>query len=510
MRGDGMKTAILLVALWGVLLPSLSAWGASGKVGAVVDQAARELKRENYEEALDILLKGQKEGLRSPELSLLLGRTYRAMLNYSEARRALEEALSLKPGYPEAQLLLADTYIALDQPALALPLLQDLERQGFEPGNTAYLQGMAAYKEKRYPQALEYFRRAQQDPKLAQEAKFQESLTLAAMNRLPEAQKTMREAISLNPLSPTAGLAQGFAAALEGRTKDYQRFRFYGALGFDYDSNVTLQPGDPGAAQLVSGKGDVFYSQTALLEFNLLKPGPWALWTFYSYYQNFHFRIGSYDLWSNTIGLAPIYTWSNSRLWVPFAFNYSNVGSNKYATSYTLAPTYLYLFTPAHGLEVSARLARRYYWFPISFQQDERSGRAVGGSLAYYFFFKKQEGYLQARFTYEHEFTGGSNWDSNSYRFGLAALYPVTKSLKIKAFGDIILQPYNHFWTDGNIFVKYPRRDDKIYMTGIELTQQIYKGLELNLHYYYVRDDSNIALYDYDRHIVGGQLGYRY
>jgi hypothetical protein len=53
-------------------------------------------------------------------------------------------------------------------------------------------------------------------------------------------------------------------------------------------------------------------------------------------------------------------------------------------------------------------------------------------------------------------------------------------------------------------------RNDQILILGAQATYTIYKGLEANLHYYFVRDASNVALYDYNRHIFGAQLGYRY
>ena len=137
--------------------------------------------------------------------------------------------------------MLADTLIALNQPEQALPHLQQLQTSGYEPGQTTFLLGMAAYKQKQFSEAVEYFRQAQRDPKLAQEAKFQESMALAAQNRLSEARKAMESAFDLNPQSPIAGLAQGYAAALDVRLKDVPRCRFFVAVGFDYDSNVTLQ-----------------------------------------------------------------------------------------------------------------------------------------------------------------------------------------------------------------------------------------------------------------------------
>ena len=86
---------------------------------------------------------------------------------------------------------------------------------------------------------------------MAQEAKFQASLALAALNRLKEARKSMEEAIAINTQTQTADFAQRYMGILEKRLEEIKPFRATVTTGFDYDSNVTLQPGgrrsrDPG------------------------------------------------------------------------------------------------------------------------------------------------------------------------------------------------------------------------------------------------------------------------
>jgi len=506
-----MVVVIFLAVLWGWgLAAPLTASALAPDNGALVAQARQELGRENYEEALDMLTRAWQEGVRTPEAAFLLGRTYRSMLNYQEAKWYLQEAVRLKSDYREAQLLLADTLVGLDQAAQALPILMELEAAGYEPGHTSYIMGLAYYKEKNYPQAVQYFRKAQQDPKLAQDAKFQEAMALAAQNRLREAKQTMTEAIGLNPQSVTAGFAQGYAASLDRRLKDYKRLRFSAFGGFDYDSNVSLQPGDAAGSVPVSGKNDVFWSLAASVEYNVMRPGPLALWAYYGYYQNFHHKLTEYDLWSNTAGVVPTYTWEKSRLWMPYVFNYSVLGYNPYSTSHALSPTYLYLVTPKIGVEAGAQWAHREYWYPTYIDEDNRSGNLLVGTIACYYFLKKQEGYLQARFSYERDFTRGRNWDSSAYRFGLAFLYPLNEKWKVKATGDFVMQPYDNFWFNGIPTADNPKRYDNIFIGGLEITRIIYKGWEINAHCYYIRDESNIALYDYDRVITGVQLGYRY
>ena len=139
------------------------------------------------------------------------------MLNYAKAKEYLQEALRLKRDFRPAQLMLADTYLALDQPKEARPVLQDLLASGDEPGQTAFLMGVAATKEGQYSEALEYFRKAESEPKVAQEAKFQASLALAALNRVNEAKTAMQESIALNPQSQTADFAKRYMGVLSQR-----------------------------------------------------------------------------------------------------------------------------------------------------------------------------------------------------------------------------------------------------------------------------------------------------
>ena len=277
-----------LILGWSVLLllvGALPSLAVTPYDDVLVQQAVQNLKQENYDEALAQLTQAWEKGTRTPEKALLLGQVSRLMLNYSKAKGHLEEALRLKPDFHPAQLMLADTLLALDQPKDAKPILEKLAASGYEPGQTAYLQGMVATKEGQYSQALDYFRKAETDPKLAQEAKFQASLALAALNRLKEAKKAMADSIALNPETQTADFAQRYMGALTKRLEELRPFHITVTSGFDYDSNVTLAPGG-GAITTVSGKASAVFSQSALLEYTLFPAGPFSILSQYSYFQN--------------------------------------------------------------------------------------------------------------------------------------------------------------------------------------------------------------------------------
>lgn len=499
---------LLIAILLGGLLSGAPAWGVTPYDDVLVQKAAKNLAQENYDEALAELTEAWQKGAHTPEKAFLLGQTYRLMLNYPKAKEYLEEALRLKPNLPQAQLMLADTLLALEKPKEAQPYLEALESTGYESGQVAFLRGMTEAKQGKYSQALDYFRKAETDPKVAQEAKFQASLALAALNRLKEAKESMQQAIAVNPQTQTADFAQRYMGILEKRYEEVKPFRATVTAGYDYDSNVTLQPGGAGAAAQVAGQGDQVFTQTVSFEYNVNANQPFSLMNQYSYFQNFHPRLSTFDLMSHYVATVPTYSYSAGRVWAPLSFNYVDVQSDKYFTGYLVTPTWLHLLNEHVGLEGSARFNRKYYWFPIFLPQDDRNGKNVGGSLGAYYFFKKQTGFFQARLIYEHDFTTGTNWDNSSYRLLLSALYPVTDKLKVNAFVDLNYQPFDNQFFNGAGFED--KRLDKTIITGLQVTYNVWKGLDFNVHYFFTRDNSNTAIYNYSRHIVGMQLGYRY
>ncbi|MCL6621983.1 MAG: tetratricopeptide repeat protein [Syntrophobacterales bacterium] len=504
--------ALVLVAFLALLLsvPAGAAPAPPPAATALPPAVQGHLARQEYEEARELLLRAWEQGPRTAALALALGQVHRHLLDYPRALGYLEEARRQEPENPEVLFLLADTLIALDRTAEARPLLAALVARGYRPGPTQYLLGLAAAKERRPAEAAAHFRQAARDPVVAQEAALQESLSLAAARRLGEAESRLQETVRLGPYTGSGALARELLLAWEPRLPEVRRFRARVAAGFAYDSNVTLQPGAGAAAQQVSGQGDVFYHHLAELEYNLLPAGPWALWASYSFYQTLHRRLTRYDVLSHTWALTPTYVRPRTRWWLPLSFSYIDVGSDKYSTAFTASPTLLHLLTPRVGLEAGLRLARLYYWLPVFQPQDDRSGRQLGASAGLYYFLADGRGFVLLRFNYDHVATSGDNWDRNAYRLTLGARYPVTSRLTLRGFGEISWQPYVHVWVGDNFAAINPRRRDTLYTVGAEASYRLWRGLEAVASWYFIRDDSNIALYDYRRHLVGLQLGYRH
>ncbi len=500
---------LLLAILFNGLVIAAPTYALSPYDDVLVAQGLRNLQAENFDEALANFKTAWEKGAKTPEKAYYLGIVSYRLANYPQALTFMERALYLDPKFNEARLQLAAIYLALDKPNEALPYLQELEAAGYKPSLTAMYLGQAAAKQNQYSTAVRYFRQAETDPLLAQEAKIQASLALSREDKYSDARRALEEAISLNPTSREAGFAQRYADALDRRLKETRPLHIRLGASFDYDSNVTLTPGDVGAANVIpTGGRDAVFTQYGNFEYEFFPTGPYGLLTSYNLFMTWHPRLTMYDVLSHTFGVTPSYRTPNGTFWLPFRFNYTDLDSNKYWTAYTLTPTYLHMLKPNIGLETGLRLARNYYWWLQSFPQDDRSSLNIGGNVGMYYFFKKQQGYLQTRASYEYCDASGSNWTSSMYSLLLGTLYPITEKLRFNPTLELIYQPYDHPWFNG---VSYQaKRRDQILVFGFQVLYKLYKNFDLNLHYYYIRDDSNTPLYDYDRQITGALFEYRY
>jgi hypothetical protein len=288
-----------------------------------------------------------------------------------------------------------------------------------------------------------------------------------------------------------------------------QYLYLYGTTGWDYNSNAAQKPsGSDGAT--IPGRGGAAYTQNAKLGVRVNPQGPFDIQGMYEYYQVFNVtRPNSlYDSLMHTFTLRPSYLFGSTQISAPFFFNYTDVDSSKYSTSYVLQPTIFRRFTQEWGGEVAMNLSRLYVTAPVSINEYNRSGRAIGFLAGLYYYFDSDKGYIQARFGYDNFNAAGSNNDGSKILMMLNALYQPHPRIKLNPFISLGIDPYNNRYFDG-ITTQSPRNDTTLNIGAIA-TFNVYKWVDFNLHYYYTKDWSNVNLYSYDRHMVGGLLSFNY
>jgi hypothetical protein len=287
-----------------------------------------------------------------------------------------------------------------------------------------------------------------------------------------------------------------------------QYLYLYGTTGWDYNSNPAQKPGGSvGAA--IPGHGGAVYTQNAKVGVRANPQGPFDVQGVYEYFQNFNVvRPNSlYDSLMHTITVRPTYLFGSTQLSAPFFFNMTDVQSDKYSNSYVLQPTVFHRFTQEWGLEVAMNLARMYVSAPVTIGEYNRSGRSIGFLAGLYYYFD-DKGYIQARFGYDSFSAVGSNNDGSKILMMLNAFYQPHQRIKLNPFISLGIEPYNNRYTDG--ITTRSARSDTILNIGAIATVNLYKWIDLNVHYYFTHEWSNIGLYAYDRHMVGGLLSFSY
>jgi hypothetical protein len=287
------------------------------------------------------------------------------------------------------------------------------------------------------------------------------------------------------------------------------------SAGFDYDSNVNLRSyKNPPRERQPEGSAGL-YRQQAILGYNLPITSDLSVLAQYSYYQDFHFRLSPYDSLSHNLTLSPTYRFfgGSGQLVGLFNFNYMDIGSDKYKTSYSFLPTYYQMLNRRLMLEVGFGFERAYYTSPVTIQQDDRSAHTYGFNLGMFFFLNDaRTAYIQLRYSPLWNVTSGDNWDGAGHTFLLAGMIPATSQLSIRPYISYSYQPYFNTWVNASApFIGiYPKREDNWVTGGIQATYKIYKGLYTEAHYNFTVAASNINFYTYNRHVVGATIGYRY
>jgi len=222
------------------------------------------------------------------------------------------------------------------------------------------------------------------------------------------------------------------------------------SAGFGYDSNVPSRPmlQDDDTSRLGFGRGDYFYEHNLTAGYNYAVTPELGILAQYSLNQNFHFRLGQYDMFSNNVTLTPtLRLFQNSgQLAGLLNYNYLDIGSSKYRVFYTARPVYFQMIADNIMLETSAGFERRYYSVPVAANEDNPSSKNIIAYLGAYLFLNKQRtAYVQTRFTYDSNFAAGSNWDYDGYRIFVAAVFPIISQVTGQVYFDLYNQYFNKY-----------------------------------------------------------------
>ena len=308
-----------------------------------------------------------------------------------------------------------------------------------------------------------------------------------------------------DPATDLALYAGGYSKAIEKKEERERPLRFSLGLRYEYDDNVLLKPADSSAAAGISNEIDRREVLTFRGEWKAGSRGSWGFKTQYYLYLANQNHLNGYDMHSHTLSFIPSYDMKGSTANVLLSYNNTVVDNASYLQSFTVSPAYFRQYGPLALSSLSLRAQKKHYMTEPFSRQEDRDSLDIGLALAYFSFFKGGDAFWGLRYELNREDTDGENWDYTGNKGSFTLLYPFMERWKAQGY----LEGYWKDFRNTNTYYGKERKDTT-YTASVLVSRGVRKGLDLAVQYTRVRDDSNIAAYDYNRNIISAGVDARF
>jgi len=430
------------------------------------------------------------------------------------------------PTRPQAWLGLgiAQAYLGRYHEALAsLNVAQQLDSQN---PLVYFYQGVVSHELKAFNQSPALFSRAMAlSPDLTPTARYYTGMSYYERGLLDQAQREFEAAIAQG--EPESELARTARAILQQRMaapSGPKQWDLNLSVSGQYDSNVVLLPigiQPPGGSTGISQKDDFRMTVYARGEYRPIQTTDWTAGISYGFYQSLHQTLTAFDIQDHApsvfvqrqIGIV------TARL--QYAFDYVRVGQDPFLLAHAVQP----IVTFAEGDRLFTQLQFRYQ--DKNFQDDRfvgnsfRDGKNWLAGITQYAYFAQGTAHIRAGYTFDTDRTGGghpavatpgvqtsADWSYRAHRLSAGLGLPKVMTLESSLAFDYYFMNYdnpNSFSSDGST----KRRDNVMFFTAT-IGRSITKALSIAAEYNYTRDQSNLAVFDYNRSIFSLTLSSRF
>jgi tetratricopeptide (TPR) repeat protein len=444
-----------------------------------------------------------------------LGLTLLRLHRYPAAEERFRAILRRHPDNARARLGLGMALYHQDRFSEASAELATAERTLKDEPLLYYYAGLAAASQQAYEQASAKFLQAGKlDKELADDPHYQRGVALQSKGQAQPATDEFRlavegGAVAAQPIRPPVST-----------TLPSKRWSLNYGLSTQYDSNVVLLPGGGTLPNGISHKDDFVFVLTGNGEYRFVQNDTWTAGVGLGLYTNFHARLSDF----NVVDVGPtVYVQRRlgvTQLRFQYTFDNVTVGGDSYLQSNAFQPT---LTIPESDRTFTQVFARYQYKNFKTFRDDQfarpinqtRDGINWMFGAMQYWRFADDRGHLRAGYTLDLDRTGGGDtaqfgvptngdWSYTGHRLSFGGGYrPFTATTLQLAF-DYYRQSYenaNSFSPD------LEKRKDNVYLLTGTAVRDLNSWLWLAFQYSYTRDQSNVAVFDYTRHIVSLTLG---
>lgn len=472
----------------------------------LIEEGISLYRQENYDEAIDVLKKVRKEEPTSTLAAYYLGLTYKQIQDYKSALPHLKAAVTYTPKIKGALLELVEVLYQLDEVEDAKQYIGVAEREGIRPAQTAYLKGLVLLKEGKNLEAVKSFEEAKElDKSLEQVCDYQIGMAYTKEKKFKEAKEVFKEVVVIDPNSDTALFANQYIEAISKREEIERPYKFTVGFAYEYDDNVILKPSDAAVVALIADESDTREVTTFKAEYIQRFADELRLKFDYSLYWANQDDLNEYDVLSNSSTVTPSYYFERASINCPVGYNYTMVGGHDYLSALSVTPLFNFMIGQSYMAQMYFKYQNKNFLKSTINDDEKRDSNNYGGGSGLFWFFADNKGFLNLRYELSKDDAEGNNWEYFGNRFTSVLLVPLFERFKISASGEVFLQDFENTHT-----VYGKKRDDDVYTASCMLAYNLVKNMELQLRYTYVKNDSNISVYDYDRNIFSGGIEYKF
>jgi tetratricopeptide (TPR) repeat protein len=476
------------------------------KPSSTLEAGIGQFKHENYDEALPILKQARQEDPSSTLAAYYLGLDFKQLQDYKNAIPHLRFAVTNNPKIIGALIELIDCLYQEGELEEALKWVAEAEKEGLRPAQVAFLKGLILLRQDNNQEAIDAFTQAKQlDKSIEQQCDYQIGIAHLKAKEFDYAQESFNQVIALEPLSSIANYANEYLDAIARRGEAMRTWKLSAGMAWQYDDNVVLMPNDSSLAGEISDKGDSRLAYNANLEYNHKFSESFNVKSQYLFYYAKQNDLGFYDTMSNSILVQPNINFKRSLLSFPTTYTHTLVDDRSYLTNPATNCIYNFMLSDMQMGQVFMKYSYRdFLWTPIT-QDENRDGNDLGGGLGWYLFFAKRKGFVNLRYEANKDWAKGNNWEYTGNRISSTVLVPLTDKLKFMILGNVFFQNFSNTHSVYNL-----KRKDTVYTLSPLITYEFHKDWEIQAQYTYIKDDSNIGVYSYNRNIssIGLQFNF--
>ena len=507
MISKNSKTSILLLLIFFSILLLHSQ--AFCKQPPSLEEGINQYKKENYEEAIEALLRARSEDPASSVAAFFLGLAYKQILEYEKALIQFRDAATLPPRIKEAVIELVDVAIQLGKTQEARKWIDVAERENISPAKTYFLKGLLLTGEGKNKAAAEAFEKAKTiDPSIAQAADVQIAMCYMRARELKKAKEIFQTVILRNPQSDLAGFARQYLDIVEERLFAERPLRFSLGIFGQYDDNMVLKPTDESLATGITNQSSGVLNSSFNVSYVPILKGPWLFNAQYGFSSSLHQKnVHTHDSIVNTISVTPGYSFGKYSLNLATTYTHALVRDpsyQKYSGYLSTGPLFRMFLKNNQLLELFAGYVEDEYYQPALAEVDDRDFAGFSSSASWIWLFKK-DCLLNLKYRFSDQNADGSNWDYTSHDVSANITFPLLGKVKLQLAGQAQKQDYKNTNTWFDV-----KRRDTTYTLSCGFFYECRKNTILVAQYTRIRDDSNIGIYDYERNLYTGGLEYRF